>query len=194
MEPPGIRLIVGLGNPGPDYAATRHNVGFWLADALAAAHGGRFRLEGKLHGELCRLVLDGRDLRLLKPSTYMNRSGQSVAAVSRYFDIPPESILIAHDELDLSVGTVRLKQGGGHAGHNGLRDTIAVLGSSGFWRLRIGIDHPGDRGQVIGYVLGRPSRDDAITIQAALDQALGVVGELLSGRYQAAMNRLHSAR
>lgn len=194
MDSPGIRLIVGLGNPGPDYAATRHNVGYWFVDALAAAHGGVFRSEGKFHGELCRLTLGGADLRLLKPSTYMNRSGQSVAAVSRYFDIPAEAILVAHDELDLPVGKVRLKQGGGHAGHNGLRDTIAVLGSAEFWRLRIGIDHPGERGQVIGYVLGRPSQEDAAAIREALDQAQGVSADLLVGRYQAAMNRLHGGR
>jgi peptidyl-tRNA hydrolase, PTH1 family len=194
MENPGIRLVVGLGNPGPDYAATRHNVGFWFADSLATAHGGSFRAEGKFHGELCRLTIAGADLRLLKPSTYMNRSGQSVAAVSRYFDIPPESILIAHDELDLPVGKVRLKQGGGHAGHNGLRDTIGVLGSRDFWRLRIGIDHPGDRGQVIGYVLGRPSQEDGACIRDALDRALKVTQDLLAGRYQAAMNSLHSGR
>lgn len=194
MENPGIRLVVGLGNPGPDYAATRHNVGFWFADSLATAHGGSFRAEGKFHGELCRLTIAGDDLRLLKPSTYMNRSGQSVAAVSRYFDIPPESILIAHDELDLPVGKVRLKQGGGHAGHNGLRDTIGVLGSRDFWRLRIGIDHPGDRGQVIGYVLGRPSQEDGACIRDALDRALKVTQDLLAGRYQAAMSSLHSGR
>jgi PTH1 family peptidyl-tRNA hydrolase len=194
MENPGIRLVVGLGNPGPDYAATRHNVGFWFADSLAAAHGGSFRAEGKFHGELCRLTIAGADLRLLKPSTYMNRSGQSVAAVSRYFDIPPESILIAHDELDLPVGKVRLKQGGGHAGHNGLRDTIGVLGNRDFWRLRIGIDHPGDRGQVIGYVLGRPSQEDGACIRDALDRTLKVTPDLLAGRYQAAMNSLHSGR
>ncbi len=192
MDSPGIRLIVGLGNPGPDYAQTRHNVGFWLVDALATAHGASFRLEGKFHGELCRLALGGVDLRLLKPSTYMNRSGQSVAAVSRYFDIRPEAILVAHDELDLPVGKVRLKQGGGHAGHNGLRDTIAALGSPDFWRLRIGIDHPGERGQVIGYVLGRPSQEDGKVIRDALDQALGVTEDLLAARYQPAMNRLHS--
>jgi PTH1 family peptidyl-tRNA hydrolase len=194
MENLGIRLIVGLGNPGPDYVATRHNVGFWFVDDLAEAHGGVFRAEGKFHGELCRLTIGAADVRLLKPATYMNRSGQSVAAVSRYFDIRPEAILIAHDELDLPVGKVRLKQGGGHAGHNGLRDTIGVLGSPDFWRLRIGIDHPGDRGQVVGYVLGRPTQEDAVSIRDALDQALGVTGDLLTGRYQAAMNRLHSGR
>ena len=194
MADTGIRLIVGLGNPGPEYEATRHNVGFWLAEAIAFEHGGAFRLEPKFHGLLARITVAGQDLRLLKPATYMNRSGQSVAAVSRYFDIPPEAILIAHDELDLPVGKIRLKQGGGHAGHNGLRDTIGVLGSAQFWRLRIGIDHPGDRGQVIGYVLGRPSREDGAAIREALDQARGVLADLLVGRYQAAMNRLHSGR
>jgi len=194
MEIPGIRLVVGLGNPGPDYAATRHNVGFWFVDALAAAHGVSFRPEGKFQGELCRLTLGGVDLRLLKPSTYMNRCGQSVAAVRRYFDIRPETILVAHDELDLPVGKIRLKQGGGHAGHNGLRDTIAALGSPDFWRLRIGIDHPGERGQVIGYVLGRPSQEDGKAIRDALEQALGVTEDLLAARYQPAMNRLHSGR
>lgn len=194
MDAAGIRLIVGLGNPGAEYALTRHNVGFWFVDALAVAHGEPFRAEAKFHGELCRLRLRGGDLRLLKPATYMNRSGQSVAAVSRYFSIPPGQILIAHDELDLGVGTARLKQGGGHAGHNGLRDTINLLGSRDFWRLRIGIDHPGDRSLVTGYVLGRPSRDDAERILDALRDADGVVDDLIEGRFQIAMNRLHSGR
>lgn len=194
MDAGGIRLIVGLGNPGGEYASTRHNVGAWFVDALGSVHGQSFKAEAKFHGELCRLNLGGRDLRLLKPSTYMNRSGQSVAAVSRFFQIPPEQILIAHDELDLPVGSVRLKQGGGHAGHNGLRDTINLLGSRDFWRLRIGIDHPGDRNLVTGYVLGRPSRDDADRILSALGDAEGVVDDLLDGRFQIAMNRLHSGR
>jgi PTH1 family peptidyl-tRNA hydrolase len=194
MDAAGIRLIVGLGNPGAEYAATRHNVGFWFVDVLASAHGEAFKADAKFHGELCRLRLHGRDLRLLKPSTYMNRSGQSVAAVARYFSIEPQQILIAHDELDLAVGTVRLKQGGGHAGHNGLRDTINLLGSRDFWRLRIGIDHPGDRTLVTGYVLGRPSGDDATRIRDALRDAEGVVEFLLEGGFQGAMNRLHSGR
>lgn len=194
MDVAGIRLIVGLGNPGPEYAATRHNVGYWLADGLASRFGQVFKAEGRFHGELCRIGCGSADLRLLKPSTYMNHSGRSVAAVSRYFEIPPERILIAHDELDLPVGTVRLKQGGGHAGHNGLRDTIAILGTREFWRLRIGIDHPGDRSLVTGYVLGRPSRDDAQRIEEALLDAQGTLEDLLSGRFQAAMKRLHSGR
>ena len=194
MDAAGISLIVGLGNPGPEYAATRHNVGFWLADALAGRFGQVFKAESRFHGELCRLGVQGTDLRLLKPSTYMNHSGRSVAAVARYFEIPPERILVAHDELDLPVGTVRLKQGGGHAGHNGLRDTIALLGTRDFWRLRIGIDHPGDRSLVTGYVLGRPSRDDALRIEDALGDAEGALDDLLVGRFQPVMNRLHSGR
>jgi peptidyl-tRNA hydrolase, PTH1 family len=193
MEPVGIRLIVGLGNPGPEYAPTRHNVGFWFVDALGSGQAA-FKVEARFHGELGRLVRRSRDLRLLKPSTYMNHSGRSVAAVCRYFEILPEQVLVAHDELDLPVGTVRLKQGGGHAGHNGLRDTINLLGSRDFWRLRIGIDHPGDRSLVTNYVLGRPSRDDALRIEEVLRDAEGIVDDCLDGRFQVAMNRLHSRR
>jgi PTH1 family peptidyl-tRNA hydrolase len=190
----GIRLVVGLGNPGEQYEATRHNVGFWLVDGIALASREQFRAEPKFHGQLCRVTVGGSDLRLLKPSTYMNRSGQSVAAVARYYSIPPEQILIAHDELDLPVGQLRLKQGGGHAGHNGLRDTIAALGSREFWRLRIGIAHPGDRTLVTGYVLGRPSRADADQITAVLQDAERALDDLVGGRFQLVMNRLHSAR
>jgi peptidyl-tRNA hydrolase, PTH1 family len=190
----GIRLVVGLGNPGEQYEATRHNVGFWLVDGIAMAFRESFRAEPKFHGQLCRVTVGGSDLRLLKPSTYMNRSGQSVAAVARYYSIPPEQILIAHDELDLPVGQLRLKQGGGHAGHNGLRDTIAALGSREFWRLRIGIAHPGDRTLVTGYVLGRPSRADADQITAVLQDAERALDDLVGGRFQLVMNRLHSAR
>ncbi|MEA3276817.1 MAG: aminoacyl-tRNA hydrolase [Pseudomonadota bacterium] len=194
MSDQPIRLIVGLGNPGPQYEPSRHNVGFWFADAVAARNGGQFRVETKFHGLLCRLSLAGRDVRLLKPSTFMNRSGQSVAAVIGYFDIPPEQVLVAHDELDLPVGSVRLKQGGGHAGHNGLRDIINLLGSRDFWRLRIGIDHPLDRQQVVGYVLSRPSREDERAVLDALTDAEDVLPEVLSGAFQKAMNRLHSSR
>jgi peptidyl-tRNA hydrolase, PTH1 family len=190
----GIRLVVGLGNPGEQYEATRHNVGFWLVDGIAMGFREQFRAEPKFHGQLCRVSVGGSELRLLKPSTYMNRSGQSVAAVARYYSIPPEQILIAHDELDLPVGQVRLKQGGGHAGHNGLRDTIAALGSREFWRLRIGIAHPGDRTLVTGYVLGRPSRADADQITAALQDAERALDDLVVGRFQLVMNRLHSGR
>jgi PTH1 family peptidyl-tRNA hydrolase len=192
MSDTGIRLIVGLGNPGSQYEATRHNVGFWFADIVARTASAPFRVEPKFYGEISRLSRAGCDLRLLKPATYMNRSGQSIAAVLRYFDILPEQILVAHDELDLPVGAVRLKQGGGHAGHNGLRDTISALGTREFWRLRIGIAHPGDRSLVTGYVLGRPSHDDQQRIIAALDDAERVVDDLIGARYQAVMNRLHT--
>ena len=194
MAETGIRLIVGLGNPGPQYEATRHNVGFWFVDALAARHQGQFRSELKFHGLLRRVHISGVDLRLLKPATFMNRSGQSLGAAARYLDIPPEAILVAHDDLDLAVGTARLKQGGGHAGHNGLRDIINVLGSRDFWRLRIGIDHPGDREQVVNYVLGRPSRDDEGRIVSVLEDAESGLPDLLSGEFQKAMHRLHSSR
>jgi len=194
MSDAGIQLIVGLGNPGAQYESTRHNVGFWWVEAIANAQNEPFRAESKFLGELARVRVAGQDVRLLKPSTYMNRSGQSVVAVARYFDIPPERILIAHDELDLPVGVARIKQGGGHAGHNGLRDSISALGSREFWRLRIGIAHPGDRTLVTGYVLGRPSRDDESRIRESLDDADRRLAELVEGQFQLAMNRLHSQR
>lgn len=186
-----IRLIVGLGNPGPQYELTRHNVGFWLVDRLAAREGVVFRHEAKLHGSLCRVTLAGQDLRLLKPTTFMNRSGQSVSATARYFAISPEQILVAHDELDLPPGAVRLKHGGGHAGHNGLRDSIQRLGSRDFWRLRIGIGHPGDKAQVIGYVLDRAPRGEEAAIRDAIEKAEGSLQDLIEGGFQRAMNRLH---
>lgn len=194
MADSGIRLVVGLGNPGPEYEHTRHNVGFWLAEAIAADHGVAFRLEPKFHGLLARVVLAGQDLRLLKPATYMNRSGQSVAAVVRYFDVVPGQILVLHDELDLPVGDVRLKQGGGHAGHNGLRDIINVLGTRDFWRLRIGIAHPGEKHLVTNYVLGRPSRVEEGQVRDRFPDAQGALSDLIAGEFQRAMNRLHSGR
>jgi PTH1 family peptidyl-tRNA hydrolase len=192
MEKPGIRLIVGLGNPGPDYAATRHNAGFWFVDRLAERHQGVFRAESKFHGALARIPVGDRDIRLLKPSTYMNHSGRAVSAVVRYFDIPVDQVLLAYDELDLPPGKAKLKQGGGHAGHNGMRDTIAALGCRDFWRLRIGIGHPGEKSKVVGYVLGRPSQQDATAIEDAVDEAARALPELAEGEYQRAMNRLHA--
>lgn len=191
MSATGIELIVGLGNPGAQYEATRHNVGFWWVDAIAHAQQVSFRAEAKFFGELARVRLAGQEVRLLKPATYMNRSGQAVVAVARYFSIPPERILIAHDELDLPVGVTRIKQGGGHAGHNGLRDSITALGSRDFWRLRIGIAHPGDRALVTNYVLGRPARDDESRIRDALAAAELRLPDLIAGQFQQAMNQLH---
>lgn len=191
MSATGIELIVGLGNPGAQYEATRHNVGFWWVEAIAHAQQVSFRAEAKFFGELARVRLAGQEVRLLKPATYMNRSGQAVVAVARYFSIPPERILIAHDELDLPVGVTRIKQGGGHAGHNGLRDSITALGSRDFWRLRIGIAHPGDRALVTNYVLGRPARDDESRIRDALAAAELRLPDLIAGQFQQAMNQLH---
>jgi len=194
MSGDGIRLIIGLGNPGPQYEHTRHNAGFWFADRVAAAAGGAFRADAKFYGLTCRVSVGTTDLRLLKPTTYMNHSGQSVAAMARYFDVPASQILIAYDELDLPAGTVRLKRGGGHAGHNGLRDSLAALGSRDVWRLRIGIDHPGDKSQVVGYVLSRPSKVEAAAIHDAVDDAERCLLDLVEGRFQLVMNRLHAGR
>ena len=189
-----VQLIVGLGNPGPKYAQTRHNVGFLFVDQLARSKGATFRPEAKFHGEVCKLHLGGHELWLLKPMTFMNRSGQAVAALARFYKIPPEAILVVHDELDIPAGQLRLKQGGGHGGHNGLRDIISQLGSRDFLRLRIGIDHPGTAREVTNYVLGKASPDDRISIEAAIDEALHSLPKILDGDLQAAMNRLHSRK
>lgn len=187
----GIHLIVGLGNPGRDYQGTRHNAGFCFVERLAAEYGGRFHPETKFFGELCRLHAHGHDLRLLKPSTFMNHSGRSIAAVARYFDIPAECMLVAYDELDLPPGQLRLKFGGGHAGHNGIRDTLAALSHQDFWRLRLGIGHPGSKEQVIGFVLSRPSPADQDAIEHSCDQGLSVLADIINGQFQRAMNHLH---
>ncbi len=186
-----IRLIVGLGNPGAEYVHTRHNAGFWLLDELAGELGEHFRGEAKFFADAARARIAGEDIWLLKPTTFMNRSGRAVGAVANYLKIPPEAILVAHDELDLAPGMVKLKQGGGHAGHNGLRDIIQVLGSKDFWRLRIGIDHPGSAGKVVNYVLGRPSPGDREAMEAAISRVLETLPEIVDGETQRAINRLH---
>lgn len=187
-----ISLIVGLGNPGPKYAETRHNAGFWFADEIGRRCGGTFRNDAKFHGETCRIREAGRECWLLKPGTFMNRSGQSVSSFAKYFDIPMHEILVVHDELDLDAGVARLKQAGGHAGHNGLRDIISALGGRDFWRLRLGIAHPGDSRQVVDYVLGRPSKEDAQLIDGAIDNAARELPNLLTGEFQRVMHRLHA--
>ena len=189
-----VKLIVGLGNPGSEYAGTRHNTGFWFVDLLAHRHHTVFKAESRHHGQTCRLTLHGQECRLLKPSTFMNRSGQAVSSLANYFRIAPQEILVAHDELDLPAGSVRLKTGGGHAGHNGLRDIMSATGSRDFHRLRIGIDHPSDRRRVVDYVLGRPSKADRDAIEQALALAADCLDEILSGELQRAMNQLHTAR
>ena len=184
-------MIVGLGNPGPEYAQTRHNAGFWLVDLLAERHGGRFRTERKFAAELATVSIQAADVLLLKPQTFMNRSGSSVQAAAAYLKIPVEQILVVHDELDLSPGDARLKQGGGHGGHNGLRSMISHLGP-GFWRLRLGIGHPGNRAEVIDYVLQRASREDEALIQEAVADSADVIPILLGSGEQPAMHKLHS--
>jgi peptidyl-tRNA hydrolase, PTH1 family len=185
-----LKLIVGLGNPGTEYARTRHNAGFQFADELAARHGASFRSEPRHRGELARARIGSDELWLLKPMNYMNHSGDAVQSVASFYKVPPEEILVAYDELDFPVGVVRLKDGGGAAGHNGLRDVIAQMGEA-FWRLRIGIGHPGDRGQVLDYVLGRPSAEEAQLLRAAVLAAADIVPVLLNDGPQVAMSQLH---
>ena len=186
-----IQLVVGLGNPGADYVLTRHNAGFWFVDALARAYGGRFSHERKFSGEVCRLRIGGTELRLLKPDTFMNRSGQSVQAMASYWKLPSQAILVAHDDLDLPTGSVRLKQGGGHGGHNGLRDLIDHLGED-FSRLRFGIGRPPHGEEVIDYVLKRASEDEQSLIMEAVGAAIAVMPQVVNGEMQKAMQALHS--
>jgi peptidyl-tRNA hydrolase, PTH1 family len=188
-----LRLLVGLGNPGPDYAKTRHNAGFWFLDAVLREWGGRLALEKKLSAELGRVRIDDQELWLLKPTTFMNESGRPIGAALRYFKFEPDELLIAYDELDLPPGTARLKFDGGHGGHNGLRDTFAHLGSGGFHRLRIGIGHPGRRELVTPWVLGRPNAADENAIQDSVSRARAVLPDYLSGAVERAMLNLHSA-
>lgn len=189
-----LRLIVGLGNPGADYARTRHNAGFWFIDALAEHAGARFGLESKLFGETAKIELSGQTIYLLKPATFMNASGKSVVAAQRYFKIEPEHSLLAHDELDLAPGTARLKFDGGHCGQNGLRDTVQHLGHGKFHRLRIGIGHPGHKDRVTPWVLGRPGRDDEAAIRQSIDDALAVLPLVVTGELNEAMKRLHTPK
>lgn len=189
-----LRLIVGLGNPGAEYARTRHNAGFWFVDELVRSHAGRFGNDAKLHGETCRLDIAGQQVWVLKPSTFMNRSGQSVGAALRYFKIESEQMLVAHDELDLAPGTARLKFDGGHGGQNGLRDIVAHLGHGKFHRMRIGIGHPGQKDKVTPWVLGAPGKDDEAAILRAIDDAMDVLPLALAGNFNEAMKRLHTSR
>ncbi len=189
-----LQAIVGLGNPGPRYDPTRHNAGSWFFRRVAEAHGVDLRPEAKFHGLVGKAVIGGRSVWLLEPTTYMNRSGEAVVALARYYKIAPAAVLVAHDELDLPPGVARLKLDGGHGGHNGLRDIIAKLGTRDFLRLRIGIGHPGHRDQVTAYVLSRPAPEDRIAIDEAIDRALAVLPQVVTGELQAAMNRLHGER
>lgn len=188
-----IKLIVGLGNPGPEHAATRHNAGFWWVDAFADAHRCAFRAEAKFHALAAKGVVDGREVFLLKPQTFMNVSGRAVGAIAQFYKIAPSEMLVVHDELDLPPGIVKLKLGGGHGGHNGLKDIIAHLGSRDFWRLRIGIGHPGERADVSNYVLKAPRREEMELIADAMRRANETSPLMLAGKMEAAMLKLHSA-
>ncbi|MGM0571599.1 aminoacyl-tRNA hydrolase [Marinobacter sp.] len=187
-----IVMVVGLGNPGADYEHTRHNAGALFVEALAREAGQTLRPEKKYHGLYARIQWQGLDLHLLNPTTFMNRSGLAIKALADFFKISPEQILVAHDELDLPPGTAKLKKSGGHGGHNGLRDTIAHLGTKDFQRLRIGIGHPGDSRQVTGYVLGRLGKQETEQLNAVIGEILRVLPDAASGKLPAAMNRLHS--
>ncbi|MGI9276100.1 MAG: aminoacyl-tRNA hydrolase [Endozoicomonas sp.] len=188
-----VQLVVGLGNPGAQYDDTRHNAGFWYVEQLARAHGASLQPEKKFFGLAARITIGGQDVRLLNPTTFMNRSGQAVGAISTFFKIPPQSILIVHDELDLPPGIGRLKQGGGHGGHNGLRDIISSLGNNkDFLRLRLGIGHPGNSRDVVNYVLSKPSVADRQKIDAVIDEAVRIAPEAFNGARQKAVQELHT--
>ncbi|WP_422138668.1 aminoacyl-tRNA hydrolase [Endozoicomonas sp. ALC020] len=188
-----IRLVVGLGNPGAQYDDTRHNAGFWYVEQLARAYGVSLQPEMKFFGLTARITIAGEDVRLLNPTTFMNRSGQAVGAISTFFKIPPQSILVVHDELDLPAGIGRLKQGGGHGGHNGLRDIISALGNNrDFLRLRLGIGHPGQSKEVINYVLNKPSVSDRLKIDSVIDEAIRISPEAFNGARAKAVQELHT--
>lgn len=187
-----IRLIAGLGNPGREHERDRHNVGFWLVDRLARTEGASLRKDAKYHGLVARIPGPEGDVWLLEPQTYMNLSGKSIGPLARFYKITPEEVLVVHDELDFEPGVVKLKLGGGAGGHNGLKDSIAQLGGQNFWRLRIGIGHPGDRDLVADYVLSSPSPADREAIEGSIDRALDIVPELLAGRADLAMKKLHT--
>jgi PTH1 family peptidyl-tRNA hydrolase len=188
-----IKLIAGLGNPGAKHEKDRHNVGFWFVSRLSARQRVELRPVAKYHGLMGKLARPAGDLWLLLPQTYMNLSGKSVGAFARFYKIQPEEVLVVHDELDFQPGVAKLKLGGGVAGHNGLKDVAAQLGTQGFWRLRIGIGHPGDKNLVADFVLNSPSKQDRDLIEAALARCIDISELLLEGDMQAAMLKLHSA-
>lgn len=188
-----IKLFVGLGNPGDKYITTRHNAGFWWIDLIAAQTSSALTIDAKMFGIVGKLNPHS-DKWLLKPNTYMNASGKAVAALANYYKIMPEEILVIHDELDLPAGQSKLKFGGGHGGHNGLRDIHAALGTSNYWRLRIGIGHPGDKHEVVNYVLKAPSKAEQDAIDESLMQSSQVLNEILSGAFEAAMLKLHTKK
>jgi len=186
-----LKLIVGLGNPGAEYARTRHNAGFWLVDEVARRFGGTFRHEGKHQGELARVRVGGDEVWLLKPMTFMNRSGGPVSSVLNFYKVNARDMLVAHDEIDLPSGTIRLKDAGGHGGHNGLRDIIAAQGDA-FWRLRIGVGHPGSAKEVVDFVLTQAGKDEQRAIDETILDGADAIEEMLRNGAQIAMNKLHA--
>ena len=189
-----IKLIAGLGNPGPDYEHTRHNAGFWFVDEAARVLKAPLQMERGHFGLVARAHVGGQSVWLVEPQTFMNLSGKSVASVARFFKIAPDEVLVVHDELDLPPGEAKLKKGGGHAGHNGLRDIHAQLGSPDYWRLRIGIGHPGNRNEVANWVLKKPSPDDHIAIAQALDRSLKALPQLITGEMDKATALIHTSK
>lgn len=187
----GIRLFVGLGNPGEKYAATRHNAGFWWIDLISQQTNSPLKLDAKMFGESAK-VSQQSDVWLLKPTTFMNASGKSVAAMANYYKIKPAEILVIHDELDLPAGTSKLKLGGGHGGHNGLRDIHAALGTPDYWRLRVGIGHPGECNEVVNFVLKPPLKAEQAVIDESLYQSSKLLNLLLAGQFEQAMLTLHT--
>ena len=188
-----IKLFVGLGNPGTEYEATRHNAGFWWIDALSRELKTSLVLDKNFFGQVARISQGGQNVWLLKPLTFMNLSGKSVAALTRFFKIAPEEILVAHDELDIMPGQVKLKFGGSHAGHNGLRDIHAQLGTGDYWRLRLGIGHPGVKAEVINWVLKKPSPEHRTSIEDCIDRCLKAVPDLLAGNIEKATMVIHTS-
>ncbi len=187
-----IKLFVGLGNPGFEYQGTRHNAGFWWIDALAEQLKVSLQPDAKLQALMARTQIKGETLWLLAPQTFMNLSGKSVAGLAKFFKIAPENILVVHDELDVAPGEAKLKKGGSHAGHNGLRDIHAQLGSDQYWRLRLGIGHPGDKAEVVNWVLKKPTPDQREAIHACIDRTLKAVPDLLAGEMDKATRLIHT--
>ena len=191
---PGIlKLIVGLGNPGPQHDSNRHNAGVIFLHQLCKSYGGNLRGESKFFGEFGAINIAGNDVKLLFPSTFMNHSGKAVAAVCRFFKIEPKNVLVAYDEIDFDVGIARLKEGGGHGGHNGIRDIINAFGGNrDFYRLRIGVGHPGDKSMVSNHVLSNPSRSEADLIKGVIEDAVHVMPKAVTGEWEEAMRLLHT--
>jgi len=193
MSAQSLKLVVGLGNPGPEHDSNRHNAGVIFLHHLARHYNGTLRGESKFFGEFGSVQIGGQDIKLLFPTTFMNHSGKSVAAVCNFFKIEPSEMLVAYDEIDFEVGVTRFKAGGGHGGHNGIRDIINALGGKNdFYRLRIGVGHPGHKSMVANYVLSNPSRSEADVIMGDIENAIHVMPQAVAGEWEEAMKRLHT--